>query len=45
MSLMGQSLPKWAIHPMSGLLPIATNLRTSLVVRFVPTTDISSRRW
>jgi hypothetical protein len=31
MSLMGQSLPKWAIHPMSGLLPIATNLRTSLV--------------
>ena len=30
------SRPKWAVRTMSGLPPIATVLRTSLVVRFVP---------
>ncbi len=32
----GHSRPNWAIHLMSGLPPIATELRTSLEVRFVP---------
>ena len=35
-SATGQSLPKWAVCAMSGLPPIATDLRTLLVVRFVP---------
>jgi hypothetical protein len=35
MSHMGQSRPNWAFRAMSGLPPIATELRTSLVVRFV----------
>ena len=38
---MGQSLPYRVFLAMSGLPPAATELRTSLVVRFVPTTDIS----
>ena len=36
MSRMGHSLPKWAYPAMSGLPSIATELRTSLEVRFVP---------
>jgi hypothetical protein len=31
----------WAIPAMSGLLPLATELRTSLLVRFVPIPDIA----
>jgi hypothetical protein len=34
--LMGQSRPNWAVGTMSGLTSPATELRTSLVVRFVP---------
>jgi hypothetical protein len=37
----GQSLPKWADRAMSGLPPLATELRTSLEVRFVARTDIA----
>jgi hypothetical protein len=33
--LVGHSLPKWAIHPMSAFPPLATKLPTSLEVRFV----------
>jgi hypothetical protein len=36
MSQMGHSRPNWAIRLMSGLPPIATELRTWLEVRFVP---------
>jgi hypothetical protein len=32
----GQLRPKWTARAMSGLPPLATELRTSLVVRFVP---------
>jgi hypothetical protein len=32
----GSIAPKWAVRAMSGLLPLATELRTSLVDRFVP---------
>jgi hypothetical protein len=32
---LGQSRPKWAVHPMSAFRPLATALRTLLVVRFV----------
>jgi hypothetical protein len=35
-SVAGQSRPNWAARVMSGLAPSATELRTSLVVRFVP---------
>jgi hypothetical protein len=37
----GSIAPKWAVRAMSGLLPLATELRTSLVDRFVPQTDVS----
>ena len=40
MSQLGHSRPNWAIRTMSGLLPLATELRTSLEVRFVPIGDI-----
>jgi hypothetical protein len=40
MSVVGQSRPNLAIPAMSGLLPIATELRTSWEVRFVPIGDI-----
>ena len=40
MSHMGQSLPKWAVRAMSGLPPLATELRTSPEVRFVPEAGI-----
>jgi hypothetical protein len=36
MSGWGHSRPKWAVYAMSGLPPLATELRTSLLVRFVP---------
>jgi hypothetical protein len=36
MSESGQSLPKWAVRTMSGLPPLATELRTSLVGPLVP---------
>ena len=39
---LGQSRPNWAVLAMSGLRPIATNLRTWLVVRFVPNPDVRS---
>src|ERR1700733_2637273 len=38
----GQSLPNWVVRAMSGLRPLATELRTLMVVRFVPNSDISS---
>jgi hypothetical protein len=41
MSESGQSLPKRAVRAMSGLPPIATKLRTSLEVRFVPEPDFA----
>src|SRR5450631_2232473 len=41
MSAVGHSRPNWAMRAMSGLPPLATELRTSLEVRFVPTTDLS----
>ena len=41
---MGQSLPKWAVRAMSAFPPIATELRTSLEVRFVPLGDIQAWR-
>ncbi len=37
--VLSQSRPKWAVRTMSGLPPLATELRTSLVVRFVPLPD------
>jgi len=40
MSLMGQSLPNRTVRATSGLPPLATELRTSLVVRFVPKGDM-----
>jgi hypothetical protein len=40
MSESGQSLPNWAVRAMSGLSPLATELRTSLVVRFVPLAEV-----
>ena len=40
MSESGQSPPNWAARAMSGFPPLATELRTSLVVRFVPEADI-----
>jgi hypothetical protein len=36
MSGLGHSRPNWAMRAMSGLPPLATELRTSLEVRFVP---------
>jgi hypothetical protein len=36
---MGQSRPNWAVGTMSGLTPSATELRTSLMVRWVPQPD------
>jgi hypothetical protein len=42
MSHLGQSLPKWAVRTMSGLPPLATELRTSLVVRLVPTHEVAA---
>jgi hypothetical protein len=39
MSELGYSRPKWAVHAMSGLPPLATELRTSLEVRIVPQAD------
>jgi hypothetical protein len=36
MSPVGHSRLNWSLYAMSGLPPIATELRTSLVVRFVP---------
>jgi len=39
MSAQGHFRPNWPVSAMSGLPPLATELRTSLVVRLVPTTD------
>ena len=39
----GHSRPRWSVRAMSGLPPLATELRTSLVVRFAPRTDVSRR--
>ena len=36
MSVGGHSRPNWPVGAMSAIPPIATELRTSLVVRFVP---------
>jgi hypothetical protein len=38
----GQSLPKWAVRVMSAFLPVATELRTLLEVRFVPATEVAA---
>jgi hypothetical protein len=37
---MGQLLPKWAFLAVSAFPPIATELRTSLEVRFVPQAEM-----
>ena len=42
MSEVGQSLPYRAFRAMSGLLPAATELRTSRVVRFVPKSEVAN---
>src|SRR5450631_1939642 len=42
MSLLGQSVPKWAARPMSGLPPIATEERTSREVRKVPKFEVAT---
>src|SRR4051812_16653570 len=42
MSVEGQSRPKWAVHAMSGLPPLATELRTSREVRKVPKAEVTS---
>ena len=42
MSGPGLSRPNLAVRVMSGLLPLATELRTSLVVPFVPNGDIGN---
>jgi len=39
-SELGQSLPKWGVRATSAFPPVATELRTSQVVRFVPKGDI-----
>jgi hypothetical protein len=39
---MGQTLPNRAAGAMSGLPPIATELRTLLMVRFVPTHKVAA---
>jgi hypothetical protein len=44
MSVGGQSRPKWTVRATSAFPPIATELRTSLEVRFVPEADIEHRR-
>src|SRR4051812_48479067 len=41
LAALGQSLPKWAVRAMSVLPPIATELRTSLEVRLVPTAEVA----
>ena len=38
---MGHSRLNWTVCAMSGLPPVATELRTSRIGSFVPTTDIS----
>jgi hypothetical protein len=43
MSASGHSLPKWAVRAMSGLPPIATELRTSLEVRSVPISEVADQ--
>jgi len=45
MSGSGQSLPNWAVGTMSGLPPLATELRTSLMVRFVPISEVAQLMW
>src|SRR5882724_10990720 len=42
MSEMGHFRPKHVLCVMSGLPPLATELRTSLVVRFVPRAGVST---
>jgi len=44
MSARGQTLPKWAVRTMSGLPPLATELRTSLVVRLVPDSEMPAAK-
>jgi hypothetical protein len=41
MPALGQSRPNWAARVMSGFPPLATELRTSLLVRFVAITDFA----
>ena len=43
MSQLGHSRPKWTVRDMSGLPPIATELPTSLEVRFVPQAEAVSQ--
>lgn len=37
---LGHLRPNWTLRAMSGLPPIATELRTALAVRFVPSTEV-----
>jgi hypothetical protein len=37
----GQSMPKWGVRATSTFPPLATELRTSREVRFVPICDIA----
>jgi len=41
-SALGQSRPKWAIRTMSGSPPLATGMRISLLVRFVPNSEVAT---
>jgi hypothetical protein len=41
---MGHSRPNWAVRAMSGLPPLATELRTSLEVRFVQISEVAAAR-
>ena len=41
MSELGQSLPSWAFRIMSGLPPVAPELRTPRIGSFVPYTDLA----
>jgi hypothetical protein len=40
---MGHSRPNWTVRVMSAFLPLATELRTLLVVRFVPKDGVIGR--
>jgi len=42
MSQLGQSRPNGAVRTMFGLVPLATELWTSMVVWFVPISDVAT---
>ena len=46
MSAVGQSLPKWGVRTTSAFPPIATELRRSRIVSFVPSSDsCTATKW